>query len=232
MSEERNIYTSFHDLSPREYMYIPKGTLEIGKPGEFSRIEITHLLISMGVLTVAFALSFTGNNIITGLSNGFNPNVLPYGLLVSFLGILTAFFVHEMSHKFMAQRLGYWAEFRLNPMGLFITLLSFMSPFKLIAPGAVMIGGPLIGDDYGKISIVGPLTNIVQAIFYLLIGILIPGSYARIFSYVGVTVNSSLALFNLIPFGVFDGVKIMRWNMKIWLATTGLALALYFYSSL
>jgi len=35
---------------------------------------------------------------------------------------------------------------------------------------------------------------------------------------VGVTVNSSLALFNLIPFGVFDGAKVLRWNWKIWLA--------------
>ena len=143
-----------------------------------------------------------------------------------------AFLLHELAHKFMAQRLGYWAEFRLDQMGLFITLLSFISPFKIIAPGAVMIGGRLNGDDFGKISFVGPLTNIAQAIFFLLIGFLVPGSYARIFSYVGATVNSSLALFNLIPFGVFDGVKIMRWNMKIWVATTGIALALYLNSSL
>ena len=158
-------------------------------------------------------------------------SIAPIVLLGAIAIFAAAFLLHELAHKFMAQRLGYLAEFRLDQMGLVITLLSFISPFKIIAPGAVMIGGPLSGDDYGKISLVGPLTNIAQAIFFLLIGFLIPGSYARIFSYVGVTVNSSLALFNLIPFGFFDGVKIMRWNMKIWLATTGIALALYLNSS-
>lgn len=159
---------------------------------------------------------------------------LSLGPLVLFGAIAifaAAFLLHELAHKFMAQRLGYWAEFRLDQMGLFITLLSFISPLKIIAPGAVMIGGLLNRDDYGKISVVGPLINIAQAIFFLLIGFLIPGLYARIFSYVGVMVNSSLALFNLIPFGVFDGVKIMRWNMKVWVATTGIALALYLSSS-
>jgi len=52
MAEKRKIYTSFHDIPPREYMYFPKGTLERGKPGKFSRIEINHLLISMGVFSI------------------------------------------------------------------------------------------------------------------------------------------------------------------------------------
>jgi len=45
MPEKRKIYTSFHDIPPREYMYFPKGTLDVGKPGKFSRIEINHLII-------------------------------------------------------------------------------------------------------------------------------------------------------------------------------------------
>ena len=158
-------------------------------------------------------------------------SIAPMLVLGAIAIFAAAFLLHELAHKFMAQRLGYWAEFRLDQTGLFITLLSFISPFKIIAPGAVMISGLLHGDDYGKISLVGPVTNIAQAIFFLLIGFIVPGLYARIFSYVGVTVNSTLALFNLIPFGVFDGVKIMRWNMKVWLVTTGIALSLYLYSS-
>jgi len=55
MAEEIKTRTSFHDISPREYMYFPKGTLERGKPGKFSRIEINHLFISIIVLTIAFS---------------------------------------------------------------------------------------------------------------------------------------------------------------------------------
>ena len=54
-AEEKKIYTSFHDIPPREYMYFPKGTIEVSKPGSFSRTEINHLFISMFVLTFAFA---------------------------------------------------------------------------------------------------------------------------------------------------------------------------------
>lgn len=129
-----------------------------------------------------------------------------------------AFLLHELAHKFSAQRLGYWAEFRLNMTGLIITLMSFFSPLKIVAPGAVVVSGLMFGDDYGKISIAGPLTNIVQAVLYLAAGLASADPIAGMLVNVGVTVNSSLALFNLIPFGVFDGAKVLRWNWKIWLA--------------
>jgi Zn-dependent protease len=32
----------------------------------------------------------------------------------------------------------------------------------------------------------------------------------------GMNINASLALFNLIPFGVFDGAKIIKWSRTIW----------------
>jgi Zn-dependent protease len=32
----------------------------------------------------------------------------------------------------------------------------------------------------------------------------------------GININASLALFNLIPFGVFDGAKIIKWNRTAW----------------
>ncbi len=33
---------------------------------------------------------------------------------------------------------------------------------------------------------------------------------------VGIQINASLALFNLIPIGVFDGAKIIKWNRLVW----------------
>jgi Zn-dependent protease len=142
-----------------------------------------------------------------------------------------AFLLHELAHKFMAQRLGFWAEYRLNNLGLMITLFSFFSPFKLVAPGAVMIAGLMFGDDYGKISISGPVTNIAQAIVFLLLMMTNPNEFVVYLSRLGVIINSSLALFNLLPFGVFDGVKILRWDWRAWLAAAATAAVLYFYVS-
>ena len=61
MPEKRKIYTSFQDIPPREYMYFPKGTMDVEKPGRFSKTEIIHLLISMFVLTIAFSFALSGN---------------------------------------------------------------------------------------------------------------------------------------------------------------------------
>ena len=141
-----------------------------------------------------------------------------------------AFLLHELAHKFSAQRFGYWAEFRLNMLGLMITLMSFFSPIMVVAPGAVVIAGLMFGEDYGKISLSGPLTNIVQAIVYLFIYSASANSLVRLLANAGVTVNSSLALFNLIPFGAFDGEKILRWNWKIWLAAAAVAGLLFIYA--
>ena len=71
MNEEKKFYPSFHDISPREYMYFPKGKLEGGKPGHFSKIELLHLSISIFILTIAFLFALSENNLIYSLYKGF-----------------------------------------------------------------------------------------------------------------------------------------------------------------
>lgn len=43
-------------------------------------------------------------------------------------------------------------------------------------------------------------------------------------------INAFLAVFNLIPFGVFDGLKVFRWNKIIWAAIFAIALILAAYT--
>src|SRR3972149_7411656 len=101
----------------------------------FSRKEIKHLAI--GALLVMGA----------GLSLALYPNVYREAnepiMIVMFTVILTgSFFIHEIAHKIAAQKRGLWAEFRLTLMGAVLTLFSVVSAyFKIISPGAVMIGG-------------------------------------------------------------------------------------------
>jgi Zn-dependent protease len=220
MADKRRIYTSFHDIPPRDYMYFPKGSLDAGDPGKFSRIEITHILISMSILTITFAIVLTRNNLYYGFSEGFKLDIIPYGLLLSFLGILTAFFFHELSHKFIAQKYGLWAEYRMFPQGLSLALiLGLLIPFVFAAPGAVMFRGGSRNFETGHIAMAGPLSNIFIAGITLPIYLFVFYETQTINSIVGFIcyINAFLATFNLLPFGPLDGTKIIRWNATVWI---------------
>lgn len=218
MVQEKKVYKSFHELSPREYMYFPKGSLEMGKPGKFSRVEITHILISMCVLTIAFSLLFTKNNLFFGIICGFNLETLLLFIPVSFLSIVTAFFFHEISHKFMAQKFGLWSEFRMYPRGLFLALLlSLFVPFVFAAPGAVMFRGKTRVFETGRIAMAGPLANIVisSITLPLYLFVFIETPIGQLIGFICL-INAFLAVFNLMPFGPLDGIKIIRWNVNVW----------------
>jgi Zn-dependent protease len=219
MPRERKIYTSFHDIPPREYMYFPEGSLDAGRPGKFSRIEIIHLLISIGVLTIAFAFALSGNNLYEGATKGFILNNLIFFIPLSFLGILTAFFFHELAHKFMAQRHGLWSEFRMFPQGLYLALfLGILTPFVFAAPGAVMFRGGSRTYETGQIAMAGPLANIIIALitFPIYLYVFYGTQIGIIFGFICL-INAWLAIFNLLPFGPLDGVKIIRWNATVWI---------------
>jgi Zn-dependent protease len=170
----------------------------------FSPKEVRHLVI--GTLLVAgVGLSYV-------LQIGPQPQILA-GLTITFT---LAFLLHELSHKIQAQRLGLWAEFRLTMFGALITLISIFLPvFKIISPGAVMISGPVSREIAGKTAIAGPLTNIVlsSALLFSFFYLPLPLSVIVIW---GAAFNAWIALFNLVPFGMMDGLKVFWWNKIIW----------------
>jgi len=185
----------------------------------FSDVEIRHLAVGL-LLISTIPLTWMSGDL-------FRRPIIVLGAVGIFAA---AFLLHELAHKFSAQRLGYWAEFRLNMFGVLITLMSFFSHFKVVAPGAVVISGLMFSKDYGKISLAGPLTNIIQAFLYLFVGFASANRLIGFLANAGVMVNSSLALFNLIPFGVFDGAKILRWDWRVWLAAVATSGLLFFYA--
>lgn len=184
--------------------------------GIFGENEIRDLAIGLGLIMLVL-LSGYWRALIS------SPTFLVGALLI----FGSAFILHELAHKFMAQRLGYWAEFKINQQGILITLISLISPFKIIAPGAVMIGNIASWDHYGKISIAGPATNIGLGLLFLLIRILTGNGIIASLANVGMNINASLALFNLIPLGIFDGAKIIKWNRYVWGAAALAAGILY-----
>ena len=192
----------------------------------FTAREVRDIIISMLVIAVIFAYLINGRM--------FNDNliVLIPALLVA-VGL--GFILHELAHKYMAIRYGFYAEFRMWLEGLIFALFTaFLLGFVFIAPGAVYIHGEYISrEQNGKISIVGPLVNIILALFFLiLIPFINPNPtdllgfiFANIVKF-GFIINSILAAFNLIPLGIFDGAKVIKWNPILWGITFAVAIIL------
>ena len=177
----------------------------------FSPKELKHLAVA-ALLVIGIGLSY--------VLFGYFATV-DWTMMTIFALVLTAsFLTHEIAHKVTAQRRGLWAEFRLTTWGALLTLVSVISPlFKIISPGAVMISGSASLDEMGKISIAGPITNIVFSTAFLG-ATFIPGNFQVLF-FLAALLNGFIALFNLIPMGILDGFKIFSWNKTVW----GLAFA-------
>ncbi len=66
-------------------------------------------------------------------------------------------------------------------------------------------------------------------IFLAIVFILLNGLYPYLVFSLGARINTWLALFNLIPFGPFDGAKIISWDKKVWLVALIIAIGLFIY---
>ncbi|OPY28248.1 MAG: Peptidase family M50 [Methanocella sp. PtaU1.Bin125] len=149
----------------------------------FGTSELIDIFVSFIVLTIAF--SFRG---------GFGSFAIPGAeiIIITAVGVGSGFMLHELAHKFVAQRYGYWAEYKASAMGLIFTVVSaVMFGWVFAAPGAVLIrklggshGGSFnppqstyspdddryweaydvrTGGEEGKIALAGPVTNIILA---------------------------------------------------------------------
>jgi Zn-dependent protease len=174
-----------------------------------SKTELLHLFVAT-LLVTAVGLSLNSYKHISW----------------QFLAIfISAFLIHEFAHKFLAQYYGSWAEFRAQMYGLIVTAISavpFM-PFKFIAPGAVMVG---LSDrnKFGRVALIGPLTNLVMGFIFLISTYLYP---YHSYLYAGASFNAWIAMFNLLPFGTLDGQKIFEWNKIAWGSTMAITMILF-----
>jgi len=190
--------------------------------------ELFDLLLSLAALAFAFSI-IIGESGVPGAEIFF----------ISAVGVGSGFLLHEMAHKFVAQRYGYRAEYRANRMGLvFLIAMAFMG-FIFAAPGAVVIRKDpynpigshrsegvssfegmdmMAGREELWISLAGPMTNILLTLlFFSLIkgGIVTDGLLMGVVSF-GFFINLILAGFNMIPAGPLDGVKIFRGSRLVW----------------
>lgn len=195
----------------------------------FSREEIKDIIISVVVLTLLYAILITR-------PMGWSMDSLLLFIPISFVSVGLGFILHELGHKVVAQRFGFFSEFRRWDYGLILGFLTVFAGFMFFAPGAVYFGsyGRMVTDEEnGKISIAGPLVNMVLALIFLGLTftlrqfVMAANSdilYILLLTCVfGFNVNSYLALFNLLPIPPLDGSKVVVWNIPIYIVTIAVA---------
>ena len=189
---------------------------------KFTASEVRDLIIAFIVISLCFAI----------VNGGRNPDAVLSILPIVMVGVGAGFILHELGHKFVSMKYGYWAEFKLWPQGLIFALITSFFGFVFAAPGAVYTYANYMTDEInGKISIAGPVVNIALALIFLAIAVAVYPSalysetYALVFIIcaVGYSINSFLAVFNLLPIGNLDGSKVMAWNFGIWVVTIAIA---------
>src|SRR3989338_6112404 len=148
--------------------------------------------------------------------------------IIASLTVGTGFLLHELGHKFVAQKYGCFAEFRAFNQFLILAIIMSFFGFVFAAPGAVMINGPVGVRRNGKISVAGPLVNLALALFFLSILLVPPAGILKTIAVYGFLINSWLALFNMIPFGNLDGAKVLRWNKPIYALVVIISLGFMF----
>ena len=189
----------------------------------FSRTEIRNIFIAVGALTIAFTITFLGG--LAGLIRADLPTAL-YALVISFIAVLSGFMLHELGHKFVAQRAGAWAEFRAHPSGLLMAIFFSFLGFIFALPGAVYIQGMISRKQNGLISLAGPAINLALGVVFIALYFVTGSELLSTAFYIIGSVNFLLAAFNLLPIPPLDGSKVLRWSVPAYMAAFGAALVM------
>ena len=172
-----------------------------------SETELKDLLKAWIAVSIAFAIILSGSVFSADFYAKF---------IIASLTVGVGFLLHELGHKLAAQRYGCFAEFRSFDTMLILAIAMSFFGFIFAAPGAVMISGRVDKAKNGKISASGPLVNLALASVFLALAFAkLPTLFKAVVSY-GFVINSWLALFNMIPFWLFDGHKILKWSKLVY----------------
>ena len=186
----------------------------------FSLTELKNIAIAVSVLIIALTLV---------LMKMLDMDILST-VVLAILAVFLGFFSHEMAHKVLARKYGCWSEFRANMRGLGLALLMSFFGFLFAAPGAVYIVGRITREQNGKISVVGPLSNILIAaacLPFLDIWNLGVPTIVEDMASVLLFFNAFLAAFNMVPIPPLDGSKVWAWNKLIYISAMAAAALMF-----
>lgn len=142
----------------------------------------------------------------------------------NFIVIIFSVVAHEVSHGYMAERLGdptarLLGRLTLNPIKHIDLVGSILVPLFLVITTGVAFGWAkpvpynprnIKNKNGGSfVAFAGPLTNLVIALVFTLFYHIAPGSLAPTLFAQIVLINLSLAIFNLVPIPPLDGAKVL-----------------------
>ncbi|MDR1954668.1 MAG: site-2 protease family protein [Candidatus Methanoplasma sp.] len=184
----------------------------------FSKTEILHITVAIVVLSIAFSILMRDSIL--------DPDPTMNIILIvamSFILVICSFLFHEFGHKFVAQRYNAWSEFRAYPFGLMMALMFSLLGLLFAAPGAVYIRGNIDIEKNGKISLAGPAVNFVIAAVAIAVCLALDKS-SLLYAVIKMLafLNAFLGLFNMIPVLPFDGSKIVKWNLPIYITAAAI----------
>lgn len=181
------------------------------RPSSLLEGERGEILKAYAAITSAFAILMLGGFRLFTAS----PAEIAKAFLISAFTVGLGFVLHELAHRHLARRYGCRAEFRSFPPFLAIAIASAFFGFIFAAPGAVFISGTSRSKESARIAASGPAMNIALAFAFIALRFLAPVSAIEPVFFYGASINAFLAFFNLIPFGGFDGLKILRGDQKL-----------------
>ncbi|NLX49121.1 MAG: peptidase M50 [Methanospirillum sp.] len=187
------------------------------------RRERIDLVIAWLAIAIAFTLIF--------VRGGTTPDMLVYYFALSLFTVGIGFVFHELAHKFVAMRFGYWAEFRKdNQMLLVAVVLAALAGVVFAAPGATVIYGDRIGRrENGIIAAAGPGISIALALGFLVVFLVTPvATFPWLLGLFGMRINAMIAAFNMLPVSVLDGKKVLGWNVGVFVVLIATAFALVY----
>ncbi len=178
----------------------------------FSPREIRDLLIAMAVITFAFAYD--------DKQPTFEVVHWLFNYLKIFGIVALAFFVHESAHKIYGLSIGIRTEYKLWPIGMYITLLStliFQGKIYIIIPGGVTFYHMVIQRlghfryglnllSCGLISAIGPLANLMMATLWETLAM--NGIFPDFF-HLMTFINLYYAVFSMLPLPNLDGITLL-----------------------
>jgi|SRR3989344_2368519 len=206
-----------------------------------SKTEIWHISIALFALAVAFSFILFSKEI---FHSGTYFYYSPQFFFETLIAVGFAFVLHELGHKFVAEKYGLWAEFRMWPLGLLLAVLMAVfsrGSFVFAAPGATMIAPiketkkgfvmkkvRIDAAGMGKIGLAGPIVNNILTLLFIGLFSFLPLHMFKI----AAQINGWLAIFNLLPFMILDGQKVWHWSKWAWGGAMLLSVALFLMSGI
>lgn len=185
---------------------------------KFTKDEIKNIIISIIIISILFTVHMANK---TQWTQDNFINIMIMTLVIFTISLIAKIY----SQKSLARKFKYHIEYNIWGYGIIFALISMMLNVFIITPGYYKYGlyrRIATDEEKAKIARIGPIANIILAIIFLISAIIIKSltvnnPLLKLAALIGFYINTYMATFNLIPFMTLDGMKIVEYDIKMWI---------------